>query len=123
MKILVPEIRYRPSGCLTALVRADPTSDPACGSVRHIVPAHLPPIQPRQVQRFLFLRTKLLNHLSDPIDRPGYIANDVAPATSSSTAIPSSVGAPDPPTLDGSTPAAAPSHRPASTHPESLPAF
>ena len=42
MKIFVPVMRYEPSSCLTALVRTAPTSDPASGSVRFIVPVHSP---------------------------------------------------------------------------------
>ena len=42
MKILVPVIAYVPSAFGTALVRRMPTSEPACGSVRHIVPVHSP---------------------------------------------------------------------------------
>ena len=33
---------YLPSGRRLAVVLAEPTSLPACDSVRHIVPAHLP---------------------------------------------------------------------------------
>jgi hypothetical protein len=42
MNILVPRIAYVPSASFFAVVRAAPTSEPACGSVKHIVPAHLP---------------------------------------------------------------------------------
>src|ERR1043166_5663659 len=42
MKILVPRMSYLPSGRRLAVVLAEPTSLPACGSVKHIVPAHLP---------------------------------------------------------------------------------
>src|SRR6185436_20610347 len=42
MKILTPRMSYLPSGRRVACELAEPTSLPACGSVRHIVPAHLP---------------------------------------------------------------------------------
>src|SRR3954451_12619028 len=42
MKILTPRMSYLPSGRRSAWQLAEPTSLPACGSVRHIVPAHLP---------------------------------------------------------------------------------
>ena len=45
MKILVPKILYVPSPCGTARVRTAARSEPACGSVRFIVPVHLPVIK------------------------------------------------------------------------------
>ena len=42
MKILVPVTLYEPSSWGTALVEMMPRSVPACGSVRHMVPAHFP---------------------------------------------------------------------------------
>ena len=42
MKIFVPVISHRPSGRGVATDRIAPTSDPASGSVIHIVPAHSP---------------------------------------------------------------------------------
>ena len=42
MKIFCPVIRHVPSSAGTALVVRAPTSDPACGSVRFIVPVHSP---------------------------------------------------------------------------------
>jgi len=43
MKIFWPEIRYW-SAWRSARVRTRDRSDPACGSVRFIVPVHLPSI-------------------------------------------------------------------------------
>ncbi len=42
MKIFVPEILHVPSSPGSALVRSAPTSEPASGSVRFIVPVHSP---------------------------------------------------------------------------------
>ncbi len=42
MKILVPLMLNVPSSRRIARVVAEPTSEPACGSVRHIVPAKVP---------------------------------------------------------------------------------
>ena len=42
MKIFWPVIRHVPSSAGTALVVSAPTSEPACGSVRFIVPVHSP---------------------------------------------------------------------------------
>ena len=42
MKIFWPVIRHEPSSAGTAFVVRAPTSDPACGSVRFIVPVHSP---------------------------------------------------------------------------------
>ena len=42
MKIFVPVTRHVPSPAGTALVRTAPTSEPACGSVRFMVPVHSP---------------------------------------------------------------------------------
>src|SRR6187401_3038930 len=42
MKIFCPESLYVPSPCGTARVRTAARSDPACGSVRFIVPVHSP---------------------------------------------------------------------------------
>ena len=42
MKIFVPVMRHDPSPAGTALVRRAPTSDPASGSVRFMVPVHSP---------------------------------------------------------------------------------
>jgi len=42
MKILVPVTWYAPSPAGTACVRMMPRSVPACASVRHIVPPHVP---------------------------------------------------------------------------------
>ena len=42
MKIFWPVIRHVPSAAGTARVASAPTSEPACGSVRFIVPDHSP---------------------------------------------------------------------------------
>ena len=42
MKIFGPVMRQVPSAAGTALVRSAPTSDPASGSVRFMVPVHSP---------------------------------------------------------------------------------
>ena len=42
MKIFVPVMRQVPSPAGTALVRSAPTSEPASGSVRFMVPVHSP---------------------------------------------------------------------------------
>ncbi len=42
MKIFWPVIAHEPSPRGSALVATAPTSDPACGSVRFIVPVHSP---------------------------------------------------------------------------------
>ncbi len=42
MKTLVPLMAYLPLPSRLALVFAEPTSLPACGSVRHIVPPQVP---------------------------------------------------------------------------------
>ena len=42
MKILVPVMRQVPSSAGTARVRSAPTSEPASGSVRFMVPVHSP---------------------------------------------------------------------------------
>jgi hypothetical protein len=42
MKIFVPVTRYVPSPAGTAFVRMSPRLDPACGSVRAIVPVIVP---------------------------------------------------------------------------------
>ncbi len=42
MKIFWPLMRHEPSPAGSALVRTAPTSLPACGSVRFIVPGHSP---------------------------------------------------------------------------------
>ena len=42
MKIFCPVIRHVPSSAGTAFVVSAPTSEPACGSVRFIVPVHSP---------------------------------------------------------------------------------
>ena len=42
MKIFWPVIRQVPSPAGTALVRSAPTSEPASGSVRFMVPVHSP---------------------------------------------------------------------------------
>ena len=45
MKILVPKILYVPSACGSARVRTAARSEPACGSVRFMVPVHSPEIR------------------------------------------------------------------------------
>ena len=79
-------------------MRADPTSLPACGSVRHIVPAQVPPYI--RVQKIFFCSSvPNVSMTSDaPKASPGYIAKAVfAPLISSSTRICSEWGDPAPP--------------------------
>ncbi len=42
MKIFWPKTRYVPSACGSARERISARSEPACGSVRFIVPVHSP---------------------------------------------------------------------------------
>src|SRR5580704_928862 len=98
MKILVPRMEYDPSALRVAAVLALPTSLPACGSVRHIVPPHWPPNIRAQYSAFCSGVPNDEMTSDAPYARPGYIANAVlAPLIISSTITCSAWGAPAPP--------------------------
>src|SRR5687767_13676862 len=98
MKIFVPLMLYWPSGRLIAVVVQLPTSDPACGSVRHIVPAHLPL---NMLGTYVLISFSLPNARmtsAAPCVSAGYMLNDVfEPHMNSSTIIASVNGPACPP--------------------------
>src|SRR5690242_10917881 len=102
MKILVPLIRYVPSGRRSAFVVAEPTSEPACGSVRHIVPPAVPSVS---IGTHFFCCSgvpKCITTSATPCVSAGYMLNDVfAPHIISSASACSVNGPPCPPCFSG----------------------
>ena len=77
MKILVPLIRYEPSGCATALLRNWPRSVPQCASVRFMVPVHLPAIIGGKYVAFCSGEPCAYNAEIAPCVSSGYMAKDM----------------------------------------------
>src|SRR5450830_1266994 len=61
MKILVPKILYVPSSWGTARVRTAARSEPACGSVKFMVPGHLPEINSSRKRTFCCSEPAVIN--------------------------------------------------------------
>ncbi len=98
MNIFWPKTRYVPSGCGTARVRTCARSEPACGSVKFIVPVQLPSISRGRYLSFCSSEPATSNASIAPSVSSGQSANDrFAACIISMHAAPTILGRPCPP--------------------------
>ena len=98
MKIFVPCRRYEPSGCGRARAATAPRSEPACGSVRFMVPVQSPEAIWGRYSAFCSSVPCALSMLMAPWVSSGHSDHDMqAEVNISSTASPTRWGKPPPP--------------------------
>ena len=98
MKIFCPVIAKVPSPFGTAFVRSAPTSEPACGSVRFIVPDHSPEVSFGRYRALIASLAWCSSASICPLERSGFNCKArQAPDIMSSTPNASEIGRPIPP--------------------------
>src|SRR5450830_621726 len=102
MKILVPESLDVPSPCGAARVRTNARSEPACGSVRFIVPVHLPEMKLVREEFFCSSVPAVISASMVPSVSNGHKANErLAEFSISIQGVATSLGKPWPPNSTG----------------------